>query len=126
MNFSFLSSALCAPARSWSRKCTAFTPGYFSAADESIDFTFACGCGEVGCKNTGIGAAATQIAAARMFHIIEARVLVALQQTGAAHDHSRRAEAALKRVVIDELFLNRMKLVALGEPLDSLDLLALR
>ena len=42
-------------------------------------------------------------------------------ERGATHHHARRAEAALHRVVRDERRLNRVKLVALGQPFDGCD-----
>ncbi len=41
------------------------------------------------------------------------------------HDLTRRAIAALKRVVVDECLLHRMQTVAACEPLDRRDRLAL-
>ena len=47
---------------------------------------------------------------------------VALEQGRAAHDHARRAEAALHGVVGDERLLDRVQLLAVGQALDGGDL----
>src|SRR6266540_4212126 len=47
---------------------------------------------------------------------------VALEELGGRHDHARRAEAALKPVLLPEAFLDGVELAVLGHPLDGLDL----
>ena len=49
------------------------------------------------------------------------RLRIDAQQIDRAHDHARRAEAALQAVMLAEGFLHRMQLVALGEALDRGD-----
>src|ERR671925_612842 len=51
-------------------------------------------------------------------------VAVRAEELDAAHDHARRAEAALERVVLPEGLLERMELAALREALDRRDLAA--
>ena len=48
-------------------------------------------------------------------HVIEIAVRIALDEMRAAHDHARRAEAALQGVVLDERLLYRMELLTLRE-----------
>src|SRR5216683_32952 len=65
--------------------------------------------------------AAAQVAGDRLADLLLARVLVALEQRRARHQHSRRAVAALQRVLLGEGFLHRMELAALLEALDGGD-----
>ena len=48
-----------------------------------------------------------------------------LEQADAGHDEARRAEAAHQRVLVAERLLHRMQRVAVGQPVDVADLLAL-
>ncbi len=45
-----------------------------------------------------------------------------LQRVRRQHQEARRAEAALQAVVVDEGLLQRMQLLAVGEPFDGADL----
>src|SRR6185436_13004139 len=49
------------------------------------------------------------------------RVLVALEERAGGHQHARRAEAALQRVLLGEGFLHRVQLAALLQALDGVD-----
>src|SRR5919109_5535986 len=56
--------------------------------------------------------------------VIGEPVAVRAEELGAGHDHPRRAEAALERVVLPERLLERMELAASRETLDRRDLAA--
>src|SRR5262249_609145 len=49
------------------------------------------------------------------------RIRRALEQRLAGHQEARRADAALERCMLEELLLQRMELLALGQALDRLD-----
>src|SRR4026207_291814 len=68
-----------------------------------------------------IPGAAAQVAGDRLADLLLARVLVALEKRAAGHQHARRAEAALQRVLLGKAFLDRMELAALLQPLDGGD-----
>src|ERR1044071_5669839 len=76
--------------------------------------------------NAYIGSAAAQIAAETVFHLFGRRVWILVEKSFAGHDKSRRAEAALLRVVVYERLLNGMKIFALHQAFNGSDLFALR
>src|SRR5262249_3452436 len=53
--------------------------------------------------------------------LVVTRVRRTLEQCLARHQEARRADAALERGVLEELLLQRMELLALGQALDRLD-----
>src|SRR5258706_4635802 len=69
-------------------------------------------------------AAAAQVARQPAPHLGLRGISVLHEQRLSRHDLFRGAEAALPPVVLDEGLLDRVELVALGQPLDGEDLLA--
>src|ERR1044071_129014 len=72
-------------------------------------------------ENFGIRAAATDIAARRIAYIFKRGLWITLNERRTAHNHPRRAEAALQRIMLDESLLQGMKRVARSEPFDGRD-----
>src|SRR6266705_1091840 len=68
-----------------------------------------------------IPGAAAEIPRDRLADLLLARVLVALEERAAGHQHSGRAEAALQRVLLGERFLHRVELATLLQALDRGD-----
>src|SRR5712671_186920 len=77
-----------------------------------------------GARDLGIGAAATEIAAHRVAHLLDARSTLARKKRDCRHELARRAEAALQRVELDERPLEGMRILGGAEPLDGGDGLA--
>src|SRR5438270_12777795 len=69
-------------------------------------------------NNPGIGAAAADVAAHRLAHVIVGRAPRLVEHGDRGHDLARRAVAALKTVVGDECPLHRVERLARREPLD--------
>ena len=72
----------------------------------------------------GIVPAAADDAGDRHAHLLRSRVRILEQERGAAHDHGRRAKAALTARVIDEGLLDRMQAAVFLQPLDRGELLS--
>src|SRR5207237_1017244 len=68
--------------------------------------------------------AAADIARYRALDRVERGVLLAVEERLERHDHARRAEPALERVALDELALERVRLVGRADPFDRLDALS--
>ena len=71
-----------------------------------------------------VAGAAAEIGREHVEQVLVADVGLALEHAGREHQEARRAEAALQPVMLDEGALQRMQLVALREPLDGADRLA--
>ena len=71
-----------------------------------------------GSDDPRVGAASTQVTIQRADDLRHAWVRGALQQRVASHQHAGRAEPALKRPVIDEGLLERVKRAATGQAFD--------
>src|ERR1041384_8721669 len=65
--------------------------------------------------NAYVGSAAAQIAAESMLHLLWRWVWIFVEKGFAGYDKTRRAEAALLRVVVYERLLNGMKIFALHQ-----------
>ena len=72
-----------------------------------------------------IGRAAADVAAHELGDVLVAGGVALLDQLDRGHDLPGRAVAALERVVLDERALHRVQLVAVGEPFDRRDRVAL-
>src|SRR5208337_2045622 len=70
------------------------------------------GGGERRRDDMGVATAPADVAADRPLDLLRRRICVPLQKRRRAHRHTRGAEAALHRVVLDEGFLDRVKLIA--------------
>src|SRR5689334_3427589 len=66
-------------------------------------------------------AAAADVPGHRVPHLVGAGVRIAVEQRAGAHQLAGGAEAALRAVMLDEGFLQRIELAMLREPLDGLD-----
>src|SRR5262249_31047240 len=72
-----------------------------------------------------ITGAAAQVSGDGCTDLLFARLLGALEQGAACHQHPRRAVAALQSVLFGEAFLHRVQLAGLFEPFDGSDLAAI-
>ena len=79
-----------------------------------------------GFDDVPVAGAAADVALQRLLDLVLGRARVLAQQRGRAHQHPRRAVAALERVVLVERLLQRRQLAVLAEPLDGLDARAVR
>src|SRR6185437_392882 len=61
-------------------------------------------------EDLGVRPAAAEVAARGSAHVVERGARLAREEGRAAHDHARRAEAALHGVVLDERGLHRVQL----------------
>src|SRR4029079_1681741 len=84
------------------------------------------GCRHARAQPPHVGAATAQVAVECRADVRLARLLVALQERGSAHDHSVCAVAALRDLLIDEGGLQRMRLFRRAEPFERDDRLSLR
>ena len=71
-----------------------------------------------------IAGAAAEIALQPLADLFLGGIRIALHQIDRAHDHARRAEAALQRMVLAKRRLHRVQLAILGQALDRDDLCA--
>src|SRR5262245_31862952 len=72
-----------------------------------------------------VGTAPTEIAGERVARLIARRLWIALEQRHRRHDLARRAEAALRRQLVNERLLHLVQLaVRTLEPFDGHDLAA--
>src|SRR5215831_6869599 len=70
-----------------------------------------------------VGAAAAEIARERVARLVAGRLRIGLEQCHRRHDLTRRAEAALRRKLVDEGLLHLVQLtVRAFEPFDGRDL----
>ena len=69
-----------------------------------------------------VAGAAAEIGREHVEQLVVADVRIVLQRVRRQHQEARRAEAALQAVVVDEGLLQRMQLLAVGEPFDGADL----
>src|SRR5437868_12541188 len=72
---------------------------------------------------TGVGAAATNVAAERADDVLVAGIGIALEQGQARHDHAGGAVAALQGVGVEERLLQGVQPAIDLQALDRLDLL---
>src|SRR6185369_7466922 len=77
-----------------------------------------------GGAHPGIGAATADVAAHRGIDVRVGRILVGGKQSGGAHELAGLAVAALRHVVLDPSYLQRMRVVP-GQAFDRADTLAL-
>ena len=69
-----------------------------------------------------VGAAAAEIAGERLAHVGFGRLRLAVEQLLGRHDHAVDAVAALRRLLVDEGLLQRVRLLERAEPLERGDL----
>lgn len=79
-----------------------------------------------GFNDLHVAGAHAQITGQRFANLFFRWIGITLQQGMARHDHSWCAVAALKRVVFDESFLDRVQLSVLRQPFDGRDVTAIR
>src|SRR5262245_43766291 len=77
-----------------------------------------------GGENPRISAAAADVAGERLDDLLVGRVRIRREERGRGDDHSRRAIAALKRLLIQERLLRRMQASSRRESFDRRDLRA--
>src|ERR1700722_993463 len=77
-------------------------------------------------ENMRIGSAATDVSGDRMLDVVQGRRGIRYERGGYRHHHSRRAEAALQRIVFDERSLHWMHPFGPAETFDRDDLMAAR
>src|SRR6185369_13997152 len=70
-------------------------------------------------------AAAANVAVEAFLDLFRRGVGMFLEQTHARHDEARRAEPAHERVLVTKGLLHRVQPIAIGQPVDRTDLLAL-
>src|SRR5512138_1851359 len=78
-----------------------------------------------GLEDPGIASAAADVAIQPLDDIAVGWRGLLRQEFERAHDHARRARAALESILNQESFLNGMKLLAIGQALDRLDRLSI-
>src|SRR5437763_797730 len=82
--------------------------------------------GHHGLENIVVGSTAAQMPANGLLDVVQIGTRIVVDQGRAAHHHSRRAEAALHRVVLDESVLDGMQLAVTRKAFDRRDFLAAR
>src|SRR6185437_15821464 len=83
------------------------------------------GCLHYSLAHSGIGPAAAEVAAKPVLNFLKRRTWIPFEEGFCRHHESRRAEAALLRVMIDKGLLNGMKLARLTQAFNGGDLPAL-
>src|ERR1700751_2717487 len=72
-----------------------------------------------------ITSATAKIGREEIEYVVVGEVGIGFQRVHRQHQETRRAEPALKRMVLDECALHRMQIVAVGKTFDGADALAL-
>src|SRR5690348_11192482 len=84
------------------------------------------GCRQGCVEDLRISTTAADVPTGGHLYVFECRIGIALDQSGATHDHAGSAEAALESIVLDEGCLHGMKLFAGGKTFDRRDLVRSR
>src|SRR5262249_13159415 len=98
---------------------------YSAMVSTSLHGAMSLSCLEHGGPDTNVGSAPAKVPAQASLDLFRCRIRILVEECLAGNDETRSAKPALLAVVVNKRLLDRMQILALSQPLDCGDRLAL-